>query len=832
MSWLSDFLFTDFEHNSLSARYIWRDQRKDVAQGTFDQFSIPRATEGDPWPVVYGTVKLTSPLVIWSGGFRASPIKKTVSNGILSKRKAIVNWEYHVGMQLGLCLGPGTRVRRVFCSDDEIYSGTVNHGDTFQINKLDLFGGFESGGGLFGDVTFHDGRFDQMQDAYLVAQVGAGVPAYTGISYLVFKDFYWGTSTEIRPLQVEVDRFVNTLGLPDDKHIMSNGKDMNPAAIIYDLMTTDWGGAGTPTAQIDDTTFVDAGLTLYDEDAFMSVVISKGAKLSDTLKPLLDQINATMYQDPATGKIKLKLIRDDYDADTLPLLTVSKLSEVKNYTKNLWGDTINQVRVMFTSRDAGYKDSVPAIWQDFGNISQQGRIKTATVTFPGVFDAVTAAGLAAREGAQLSIPLFGAQLTVNRAAGQSLRPGDPFRLSIPDLGVTNLIMRAAEVDLGTLESGAVGLTAAQDLFGSGVVTFSAPPPTEWTPPSVDPAAITVRSVFAIPLYFATQLGTALVGDKALVWSLARQPSSASLYYDARGSSDNFTSSDFVDAPTVGYAGAAQLVGSYLATVAADDGLDDGATGLTIDNLDGAYVPTSATDTQIKTLGANLMRIDDEIMAYTTVVDNGDGSYKLTGIRRALLDTTFATHADNAPVFFLSDASGIGTQEWAGTVSTYYKLIDWTNNGSFDEGSQATDTLAISQRTYRPEPPDYITVNGTRGGDAVTSTANTISFKARSRLRTALTYYNEADDTPEAGVTYKLRWRENGGAYTTVEPFTSGSTITNGSVAGTLDLELSSKRDGVYSWTVETASVILRDGLVLSDTGKYLLTDTGKRLKHG
>lgn len=41
-----------------------------------DEFSLPTAEEGRPIPVVFGTVLITGPNVVWAGDLRVDPIRK------------------------------------------------------------------------------------------------------------------------------------------------------------------------------------------------------------------------------------------------------------------------------------------------------------------------------------------------------------------------------------------------------------------------------------------------------------------------------------------------------------------------------------------------------------------------------------------------------------------------------------------------------------------------------------------------------------------------------------------------------------------------------------
>jgi len=43
---------------------------------SLDDFSLPTAEEGRPIPVVFGTVLITGPNVVWAGDLKADPIMK------------------------------------------------------------------------------------------------------------------------------------------------------------------------------------------------------------------------------------------------------------------------------------------------------------------------------------------------------------------------------------------------------------------------------------------------------------------------------------------------------------------------------------------------------------------------------------------------------------------------------------------------------------------------------------------------------------------------------------------------------------------------------------
>jgi hypothetical protein len=117
--------------------------------------------------------------------------------------------------------------------------------------------------------------------------------------------------------------------------------DANPAHIIYECLTnTDW-GMGSPSSLIDVTSFENAGVELFNEPLGLSMIWTKQATIQDFVQEVLDHIQATLFVDPQSGLLTLKLIRGDYDVDTLPTISPST-ANLSNFGRKLWGDIVNR----------------------------------------------------------------------------------------------------------------------------------------------------------------------------------------------------------------------------------------------------------------------------------------------------------------------------------------------------------------------------------------------------------------------------------------------------------------------------------------------------------
>lgn len=778
--------------------------------GSLADFTFPRADEGDPVGLLYGTVRLRSPNTIWTGNFRSEAITKKVKTGLFSSKRQTVGYKYYIGMDLALCLGPGVSIKRIWFGKDVAWSGAMSGEGTINLNLPEFYGGEEKNGGIAGTIAFYGGALTQTQDAYLAAQIGPNVPRYNGICHAVFRDFYLGNSTSIEAINFEAQCFTNTLGL-GAKAVMPNGLDMNPVEILYDLYVNFWGRLGVDPGLLDTVNFTECANVVYDEGNGMSLEVAKANSGGDLTKEVIRQIGGILYQDIENAKIKLKLIRRDYDVATLPVLTPASVKEIKSYTKKLWDETYNQVRVKYTNRANEYKDAT-ALWQDFANINMQQRVRSTDVSMPGVYVSETANIIAAREGSELNVPLFQCEFEANRTI-QSLRPGDCFILSWPEYGLTGSVMRIRKFDAGELANGKIGVMCVQDEFSADDVVFAEPPPTQWTPPTLTPDPITVAAVFPAPYYFQKAASDIVTGPTdALLWALARRPDAQSQAYNMQTSLDNFATAA-MSAEEAHYSGAAQIIAAYAAATGFATGNDASATGIVIGNLDGVFVPTTATASAIQTTGVNLMRIDNEIMSYQTVATTGlpAGQYRLTNIQRGLFDTPIEAHAAAAPVFFLSSVDGLGETIFAGTDTPRARLQDRAPQGTYPLNLAADiGPVTIDRRAERPMQPTNLLYAGVRSGSAARNAAATVAWRERNRTDATIRFRADATQAPEAGQDNEVKWRINGGAWTTVNVAGASTTINTSTAAAgnTLDIEVRARRDGLLSRVPEAITLTL------------------------
>ena len=243
---------------------------------------------------------------------------------------------------------------------------------------------------------------------------------------------------------------------------LTNGSyDGNAIDALYDIITGVLGKLGLSPSLIDIGSFIAAATTLYNEGHGYSRAFEGGKSARETIQEILRQIDATLYTNPATGLITIKLIRPDYNPQTIPQITPDNCKGLQQFSLGSWGDAPNAVRVTFNDRKIGYNTN-SAIAINGSNQITFGQ-RELDIDIPGCCNEFTAALLAARELAAQSRPIAKCSAIVNREF-YNVCPGDVVSVTWPEANISGMMFRVAAVDRGTLANGAIRLDLIQDYF--------------------------------------------------------------------------------------------------------------------------------------------------------------------------------------------------------------------------------------------------------------------------------------------------------------------------------------------------------------------------------
>lgn len=271
--------------------------------------------------------------------------------------------------------------------------------------------------------------------------------------------------------------------------------DANPAHIIYECLTDpDW-GMGVSSSSINVDSFEAAAQTLYDEQFGLSLLWTAQSSIEEFIGEIIDHILATVFTNPSTGLIEIKLIRGDYDVDTLRLFNPDNC-DTKSRQRKAWGETVNELVVSWTNPASEESETVTV--QDSGNIAMQGGIVSDSRNYYGVRRADLAVQLGARDLRSAAAPLLTVEIEATREAWDLL-PGDVCKYSWPEDGLENIIMRVGKVDYGKPGSPTVTASLVEDVFSEDPGVWSLPPGSSWVDPSQEPTPITYHELYTIPL---------------------------------------------------------------------------------------------------------------------------------------------------------------------------------------------------------------------------------------------------------------------------------------------------------------------------------------------
>lgn len=743
-----------------------------------------------------------------------------------SSKAQTVGYKYYLGMHAIMCHGPVDKVTRFSVDGKVAWSGTST-GGAVSVNAPQLFGGDEREGGVSGTIDIEMGTPAQGRNAYLQSQLGSSIPAFRRVLGLVFRQCYLGNNPYLKRWAIRATRIlVRQDGIAQWYSAKADvGGDMNPAHLIREVLTDpDW-GMGYPGADVDNASFTAAADTLYSEGMGMSILWDKQQQLSDFLAIVLRHIDGSLYTDRATGKFVIKLARGGYDIPSLLLLDESVVERVTDFKRSTVAELTNQVSVVYWDKSTGKNNSVTV--QDIALAASQGATVGTTSQYPGFTNGTIATKAAARDLKALSTPLASATLYVTRKAA-SLNIGDVFRFAWAEYGISQVVFRVTNIELGELTSNLIKLSVVEDVFALSSAIYSPPPPSEWTNPIGAPVPVPFRLLTEVPYYLiARTLGDS--GAQALP-----QTASYMMVGGTNPGGSAYSAQVYVD-EGAGYQQQAVANFCPTAVISAAYGQADTALAIT-GGLDLDLVQVG--DVAAIGVGAISTR---EMVQVVSITDT------LLTVKRGMLDTVPVPIASNTRVIFLGSGDNPSVvelpNEYALGESVSVRMLTTAGQGTLALGSGATDTLAVNAtagRQWRPYPPGRLRINTATYPATITGQL-VLTWAHRDRIQqTAQTLVDQdaASVGPEPGVTYTLRLYDQGGtlrrteagltdtAYTwAAEPFDSnlmtsertGITWTQSAVlAGESAASATSMRDG--NFTTGTATAASAAGWVQADLG--------------
>lgn len=575
-------------------------------------------------------------------------------------------------------------------------------------------------------------------------------------------------------------------------------KDMNPAHMIVKAWTDRHQGMQYPLAQIDLAQMETVADTLFDENFGLSYLWAKTSPISEFVEDICRHIGAMQTINPETGQLRIKLLRDDYNPQSLPLFTEADVVEVADWQESADSDATNTLTVKYLNREM---DDAAITVTNRASVMQIG-VSADQVEYKGIKTAELAARVGERDLAQLTGRLAKGRITFDRSAWD-LYPGDVFRFSHGPEGITERVLRVLGIDQGSSTDKRITLDVVDDVFGPPPEAVNVTPEQGGQFPEPRPPIGEAQMQRAIEAPYWQLLGDLggydtgnLPSGAGYVIAACATPSPLVAEYDlwARVTPDDFaeTASDELTVP--GGKLNATLARQVTSTITLTDGVD-----------------LSSVEPGMLAL------IDDEICPVTAV--NGTSF----DIDRGALDTVPAAHAASSTVLFLP----ADPADWPRGSSLYVdaddvdaKLLPGEEGGQPTLASIVGLSVTMASRQHRPYPPGNVKVNGEYfASDIESVTELVVTWSHRDRAGQGLTVvpFADGDHGQESGVTYTVeawgfdlddvatRFYQQTGISGTTDTIDFNNDPPPGDAAR-LEVRVWSVRGGVPSWQTHTHDV--------------------------
>lgn len=703
----------------------------------------------------------------------------------------VIGYRYLMGLHMGLCRGPVDEIVQIRVGDKGAWVGSVSKSQTTSISAYTLFGGDKGEGGVEGPLDIMMGDADQPQNPKLADMLngyassssgyrannwvtdpprtgrGVLVPAFRGVVTMFFNGIITALNPYPKTWKVRVRRTKKgwtddapwypekaTIWLRNDNidvssqmppnqgqagewmNYIKNIQAMNGAHILYEAATNAEWGRGLDPSVLNLDSYRVAADTLFNEGFGLCLRWSRTDQVSSLVQSVLDHIGGAQYLDRTTGLITLRLIREDYDVNALPLFTPdSGLISILEDTNSSADIAPNEIVVKWhdpiTDSDGQVRE------QNLASIQSQQSVNSQSREYLGLPTSALARRVALRDLRSTAGGLKRYKVQLDRRA-RSLAPADVFRVSDPARGISNIVLRVGDVDDGRQTEGVITISGVQDVFGLPASGFTEEQNSGWTPPDSTARPVQAARLLEIPyrdLVRAVGAAEASVRpvDACHLAAVALRPTTTSLAYVLESRPDG--ADKYITAGTGSWAPTGTVVGTLSRTA-------------TTVALDWAFNLAAVE------IGGEAL-IDDEIVR----VDAVDLETNTITIARGCVDTIPQLHAAGARVWFVEGDTAGDRTEYLPFETVFAKLLTRTSSQQLDPAFAPEMSIVMAQRQGRPYVCGNVKVNGQAWFNVVPTSADwvvTWSHRDRITQQDQLVDHTAADIGPETGVTYTAR----------------------------------------------------------------------------
>lgn len=750
-----------------------------------------------------------------------------------------VGFRYLMSLHMGIGRGPcneiadiwigGLSVGEGFCLID----GTDN---LYAINKPDLFGGEEKEGGVQGPMFIYNGARDQELEPArssplgtlpsIAASLGGDVPNFRGFMSVWFDGMVCAINPYPKEWSFRVRRttagwFNDDCWYPAKATITLQSeagktiRAMNPAHIIYETNTNPEWGRGMPASLIDENSFIRGANQFCDEGMGLCIPWFRQETIKEFLPTIIDHAGAVQFVSRQTGLLTLRLIRNDYNPDDLPIFGPdSGLLELVEDDSSSEESSFNEIIVK--GFDPTTKEDIVVAAHNLASIQSQEEMISNTITYKGFPTRGLVARAAEREKKAQNARRRLTAVFDRRA--WRIEPGMPFKISWPAKGINEMIVRPGEIKQSGLRSGAIEMKIVQDVFGMPLTSYIEPQPPVWQPPNRTPAPAAEERLFEMnyrDFYRLTSvIGEELPADSGVIATVARPP--AGVRTDTYDISTHADGEEYTTRANGSWTASLTLAADITPLQTTFD-LDVSAPGNFFDEFTAPMV----------------IMIDDEQMALLSL----DPITGEATVKRGVADTIPASHLAATTVWLTDDEMVSDRREYGEGETVNAKVLTRTSSEVLPLDEATELEIEIAQRVWRPYPPGDVRIDGESIYEmtGIEYPEPELTFTGRDRLSQmdSMIGHGEATIGPEPGTTYRVRVYDYDGTtllgthdgITSPWVYDAGLQSADGAFA-LVWMELVSVRDALESFYPYKFMVPLAGDLRITSDGSIRSTDTG------
>lgn len=301
------------------------------------KFQVTTADEGVPVGDLLGTTKLTGN-IFWYANNRVEEVKEEqepAGKGGPEKQTVTTGYKYYLTWAMGLCTGPIDALYTVYQSDKVVWAGELERPASGGQETITLY--------EMGSMTLFFGTADQVAPAAMTNLLADSTlsPAYRHLAYAFFNDCYIGDYNRAPMMKFVVRK--TPADSEDSPLNVIESYQYNPAHAIHYVLTS---MIGLSEQYIDLQSFREAAYQLFYEGRGVCILFKQQSEALRYIETILFHIDGVLRWG-VNGKLHLKLMRQETNPSTLPLVNQDVVLDDPSIDRKGWLDTLNEIKVQY-----------------------------------------------------------------------------------------------------------------------------------------------------------------------------------------------------------------------------------------------------------------------------------------------------------------------------------------------------------------------------------------------------------------------------------------------------------------------------------------------------